>query len=119
MTTVPELSGAERLILLSMRPLEAIGRPAVHGRPFRILGRNLQSPAAKLSFREDVVLGLVGRGLLTVTQAAGEIVGRTAKCPFSVILSKDGENVRTRLIADRPTEWRAAANDAAAQVRAA
>lgn len=119
MTTVPSLSDAERLILLTMRPLEAVSRKAFHGKPFRLLERSLSSLAAKLSFPEDVVLGLVSRGLLTVNQAAAEIPGRTAKCPFSCILSKEGEQVRTKLIAERPVEWRAAANDPSSTLRAA
>lgn len=119
MTTVSDLSDAERLILLTIRPLESVSRQAFHGKPFRLLERNLRSLASKLSFPEDVVLGLVSRGLLTVNQAAAEIPGRTARCPFSCILSRDGEKVRAKLIADRPAAWRAAANDAVPPSRAA
>lgn len=119
MTPVPNLSDAERLILLSMRPLEAVSRQAFHGRPFRLLERDLRSLASKMLFAEDVVLGLVSRGLLTVNQAAAEIPGRTAKCPFSAILSKEGEVLRSKLIAERPDAWQRAANDAVRQADAA
>lgn len=119
MTTVPDLSDAERLILLTMRPLEAVSRQALHGKPFRLLERDLRSLASKLSFSENVVLGLVSRGLLTINQAAAEIPGRTAKCPFSAILSKEGEALRSKLIAERPHAWQKAANDAVSQADAA
>lgn len=103
------LSPDERRLVLMAKPLQAIQRPAFRGHPFRLAGEANGSVRSNTRFSEALVLGMVGRGLLTVTQCAkdlpvrddaGAVVG-TIDRPFSAILSKEGDLQRGYLIGDR------------------
>jgi hypothetical protein len=115
------LSTAERELLLMARPLQAIQRPAFRGHPFRLAGETCGSFRHRKQFPDDLVIGLVERDLLTVTQCAHGLQSRdgsgtTFSRPFSCILSKAGLEQRAYLIADgaiRP------ANDSDSQERVA
>lgn len=115
-----QLSPAERELLLMVRPLQAIQRPAFRGRPFRLTGETCGSFRSRKEFPEDLVTGLIERGLLTVNQCAHGLqamdgTGRTFSRPFSAILSREGMVQRGYLLAEQPR----ASNDRAAVGRAA
>ena len=118
------LSPDEQRLLTMARPLQAILRPCVKDHPFRLAGEVTGSTRSQARFSEALVLAMVGRGLITVTQCAkalpvrddaGAVVG-TVDRPFSAILSKEGVAQRAMLIDDRRFT---ASNDAAVQERAA
>jgi hypothetical protein len=115
------ISADEARLLLMVRPLQPILRPGFRGRPFRLSGETLHTPRSEARFSEALVLSMVSRGLLTVTQCAKDLPdranpGTTHDCPFSCILSKAGLEQRAYLIADGGIR---AANDAIGQERAA
>jgi hypothetical protein len=116
------LSPDELRLILMARPLQAILRPGVRTHPFRLAGETLWTPRSEARFSEALVIQMVGRGLLTVTQCAKGLPvwgkpGETYDVPFSVILSKMGVEQRAMHLAD--VRFRAAANDTAEQGSAA
>lgn len=103
------MSPDERRLLLMARPLQPIQRPAFRGRPFRLARESSGTPRGDARFPEDLIMAMIGRGLLTITQCArdlpvrddrGAVIGTTDR-PFSVQLTKEGERQRAYLIADR------------------
>jgi hypothetical protein len=116
------LSPDELRLILMARPLQAILRPCVRAHPFRLAGETLGTARSDARFSEDLVLRMVGRGLLTVTQCAKALPvwqqpGVTEDRPFAMILSKTGVEQRAMHLAD--VRCRAAANDTADQGSAA
>lgn len=115
------LSPDEHRLLVMAKPLQAITRGAVRGHPFRLANETLRTRRSEARFSEQLVLAMVRRGLLTVTQCAKNLPvwgkpGETYDVPFSVIVSREGEVQRTYLLAD--ARYRAA-NEAAQQGLAA
>lgn len=119
------LSPDEYRLIVMVRPLQALRRPGFRGRPFRLEGETLHTSRSEARFSEELVLGLVGRGLLTVTQCAKDLPvwgqpGLTYDCPFAVILSKQGVEQRAMHLSD--IRYRAAndtTEDALKEARAA
>ena len=115
------LSSDEHRLLVMAKPLQAITRGAVRGQPFRLANENTGSRRSAARFSEELVLAMVRRGLLTVTQCAKNLPvwgkpGETYDVPFSAIVSREGEVQRAYLPAD--ARYRAA-NEAAQEGLAA
>lgn len=103
------LSPDERRLITMTRPLQSLQRPAFRGHPFHLEGETTGSPRSKARFPEALIMAMIERDLLRVTQCAKdlpvwndarEVIG-TVDRPFSVQLTKEGERQRAYLIADR------------------
>lgn len=121
------LSPDEQRLVLMAKPLQAIQRPAFRGHPFRLAGETIGSHRSQARFSEALVLSMIDRGLLTVTQCAKDLPVRdeagttigTIDRPFAVILSEEGDRQRGYLLGDRAFPVPDAANDTAGQGSAA
>lgn len=105
MSRIP-ISPEETRLLLMARPLQAILRPGVRGHDFRLAGETLGTARCNARFSEALVVGMVARGLLTITQCAKDLPvfgkpGETFDIPFACIMSKDGVEQRAYAISDR------------------
>ncbi|WP_332657320.1 hypothetical protein [Brevundimonas sp.] len=87
----------QRDVILGLNMERSVRRPGIAGRPFHIPA-NLNSRVAKMSFSEDLILGMINDGLLYATQATGPLPGRPEGVKFSARLSKLGFQVRACLI---------------------
>lgn len=92
-----ELSEDARALLKALTPVQAVRRPGIANRPFHISPANLDSWAGRARFPEEMILDLIAKGVLYVTQATGALPGRPEGVAFSARLSKLGEEVRTVL----------------------
>lgn len=78
-------------LLRRLRPTSILTRAAHHGRPFRLQ----DTPH---SFSEAVVLSLVDKRLLRATQITAGWPGHSEPCPFSVIITPEGEKIRAGIL---------------------
>lgn len=119
MSRIP-LSPDERRLITMTRPLQSLQRPAFRGHPFHLEGETTGSARSRARFPEALIMAMIERGLLRVTQCARGLPARDAEGrlipgggevsrPFSLQLTAEGERQRAHLIADRGVR---AANDA-------
>ena len=89
----------EARVLTAMAPDAILGRAAFAGQPFHIKDERRRTDQPRTLFPEAVVLALIDAGWLFATQQTAPWVERGLPArPFSVGLTKDGEQQRIRLL---------------------
>lgn len=109
MSVVETLTTAERELLQVLTPDLKLGRDARLGDEWRLFYVNLNSPLHSMRFSADLVTGLIGRGLIYVTQASWQCPPLNQRIPYSCRLTREGENARASVLAETPRQWRLAA----------
>jgi hypothetical protein len=100
MTTAHEFTTVEADLLREMTRDARLTRAAFAGEPFRLDGAGC-GPSV-IRWPEGVVLGLIERGLMLATQQAAAWPQRGVPArPFTVALTKDGEDARRRILDGR------------------
>lgn len=86
-------------LLRAVRPLQQLNRCAFAGVPFRLLPEVMGGHDDRLTFPEELVLRLIAKGyLLAIQQAAAWPERNVPARPFTVILTKAGEQTRNSLL---------------------
>ncbi len=89
----------EAVLLRAVRPLQRLSRSAFAGVPFHLLPEEMGQPHERLIFSEELVLRLIAKGYLVAIQQAAAWPERNVPArPFTVILTKAGEQVRNSLV---------------------
>jgi hypothetical protein len=102
MTTANDDLSVEEHALLSVLPARSsLIRPGFRGYDFKLGDQNHDIGIGRMRFSEELVLGMVAKGLLRVNQAARPVPERTDSVPFSVIISKAGLETRARILDGR------------------
>lgn len=109
MSLVETLTTAERDLLRVLTADLHLGRDARLADPWRLFYVNLNAPEHALRFSPELVDGLIGRGLIYITQASWECPPLNKRIPFSCRLTREGENARASVLAEtrRPLRWAA------------
>ena len=109
MSIVETLTVEERDLMRVLTPDLKLGRDPRMGEPWRLFYVDLRSPQHVMRFSEDLVSGLIGRGLINVTQASWEVPPHNQRIPFACRLTREGENARASVLAETPRQSRLAA----------
>lgn len=100
MTTAHEFTTVEADLLREMTRGARLIRAAFAGEPFRFDGAGCGPTVTR--WPEGVVLGLIERGFMLATQQAAAWPQRGVPArPFTVALTKDGEDARKRILDGR------------------
>lgn len=105
MTTADDLglTPEEAALIVQTKPLQYLARACVAGLDFR-----LEVPPPSVAkdaprFPEALVLSMIERGWLLVLQAGASGWGMDVSRPYTVMLSKEGERARVRLMSPLAT----------------
>ena len=93
------IGAEEARLLTTVQPGALLARAAFAGRPFHIEDEKRPAGQDRTLFPEALVLGMIKSGLLYATQQTEPWVERRLPArPFTVRLTKDGEQERVRLL---------------------
>ncbi len=93
------LTAEEADLLRQVRPDQQLGRAAFAGQPFVLHNAPVGAHPGAPRFSEDLVLGMIAKGLLLSGQEAPAWPERNIPArPFTVLMTKEGERVRVGLL---------------------
>lgn len=93
------LTAEEADLLRQVRPDQQLGRAAFAGQPFVLHNAPVGAHPGAPRFAEDLVLGMIAKGLLRSGQEAPAWPERNIPArPFTVLMTKEGERVRVGLL---------------------